>query len=445
MNPVTDTIVAIATPAGAGGVGMLRVAGPKAPAIAQVLLGRAPQPRHAHYARVRDAHGDPLDHVLLLFFPAPHSFTGDDVLEVHGHGSPILLQAMLRRLCELGARPARAGEFSERAFLNDKLDLAQAEAIADLIAAGSEAAARAALRSLDGELSRRVQTLFEQLVNVRLHIEAAIDFPEEEIDFLGDGQIAAKLAAVGEAHEKLMRDAERGQRLRDGLHVVIVGPPNAGKSSLLNALAGNERAIVADIPGTTRDLLRETVRLDGIELTLVDTAGLREGGDAIEREGMRRARAELLRADLAMVVLGPGDETQIPVLSQTLVAVPQLLWLHNKSDLRDTPIAASERGTHLQISARTGAGLGRLADELKRAAGLGDGAHGAFSARARHVDALRRIGEHLGLAAARLSERAGELAAEELHLAQRALGEITGEFRSDDLLGRIFSSFCIGK
>jgi tRNA modification GTPase len=445
MNPPTDTIVAIATPAGAGGVGMLRVAGPNAPAIARALLGRAPQPRHAHYARVRDAHGDTLDHALLLFFPAPHSFTGDDVLEVHGHGSPILLQAMLRRLCELGARPARAGEFSERAFLNEKLDLAQAEAIADLIAAGSEAAARAALRSLDGEFSRRVETLFEQLVNVRLHIEAAIDFPEEEIDFLGDGQIAAKLAAVGAAHETLMRDAERGQRLRDGLHVVIVGPPNAGKSSLLNALAGNERAIVADIPGTTRDLLRETVRLDGIELTLVDTAGLREGGDVIEQEGMRRARAELLRADLAMVVLGPGDETQVPALLQTLAAVPQLIWLHNKSDLRGAPTAATERGVHLQISARTGAGLDRLTDELKRAAGLGDGAHGAFSARARHVDALRRVGEHLAFAAARLTDRAGELAAEELHLAQRALGEITGEFRSDDLLGRIFSSFCIGK
>ena len=436
----TDTIAAVATPAGAGGVGIIRVSGPQAPAIARTLLGRAPRARHAHYARVRDAQGELLDHALLLFFPSPHSFTGEDVLELHGHGSPMLLQAMTRRVCELGARPARAGEFSERAFLNDKLDLAQAEAIADVIAAGSEAAARAALRSLDGEFSRRVNLLFEKLVGTRLHIEAAIDFPEEEIDFLGDGAIAVKLEEVQREHAALMRDAERGQRLRDGLHVVIVGPPNAGKSSLLNALAGFDRAIVADVPGTTRDLLRESVRLDGIELTLVDTAGLREGGDAIEREGMRRARGELQRADLALAVLAPGDEAQMPALRATLAGVPRVLWLHNKADV--APRSADEG---LVVSAKTGAGLDRLVEELKRAAGLGEGAEGAFSARARHVDALRRVGEHVQGAAAHLRDRVGELAAEELHLAQRALGEITGEFRSDDLLGRIFASFCIGK
>ena len=435
-----DTIAAIATPAGAGGIGVLRVSGPQAPAIAQALLGRAPRARHAHYARLHDAHGELLDHALLIAFPAPHSFTGEDVVELHGHGSPMLLQALLRRVCELGARPARAGEFSERAFLNDKLDLAQAEAVADVIAAGSEAAARAAMRSLDGEFSRRVGVLFEKLVGTRLHIEAAIDFPEEEIDFLGDGAIAAKLADAVAEHDALVRDAERGQRLRDGLHVVIVGPPNAGKSSLLNALAGFDRAIVADVPGTTRDLLRESVRLDGIELTLVDTAGLRDGGDAIEREGMRRARGELQRADLALAVLGPGDDDAIPALRETLRDVGQVIWLHNKCDL-----GAGMAGDGLAISAERGTGLDRLVDELKRAAGLGERADGAFSARARHVDALRRVGEHLGQATRHLEDRIGELAAEDLHLAQRALSEITGEFRSDDLLGRIFSSFCIGK
>lgn len=442
---MTDTIAAIATPHGTGGVGVIRVSGPRAPHIAQTLLGRAPLPRHAHYARLRDANGDTLDHGLLLCFPAPNSFTGEDVLEIQAHGNAIVLQSLLRRVCDLGARAARAGEFSERAFLNGKLDLAQAEAVADLIAAGSEAAARAALRSLDGEFSRRVRALFERLVEVRLHVEAAIDFPEEEIDFLGDGQIAAKLDAARAEHAQLLREAQRGQRLRDGLHVVIVGPPNAGKSSLLNALAGFDRAIVADVPGTTRDLLRESVRLDGIEITLVDTAGLRSGGDMIEREGMRRAQVELQRADLALAVLAPDDDAA--ALEPSLRDVPQVLWLHNKSDLGSAALLDEARtgGRHLSISARSGAGLDRLVVELKRAAGLGEGGDGAFSARARHVDALHRVGTHLQAAHERLAARAGELTAEELHLAQVALNEITGEFRSDDLLGRIFASFCIGK
>lgn len=443
----SETIVAIATPAGAGGIGVLRVSGSRAATIATSFLGRAPTPRHAHYARLRDAQGETLDHVLLLFFPAPTSFTGEHVLEVHAHGNPIVLSTILRRVCELGARPARAGEFSERAFLNNKLDLTQAEAIADLIAAGSEATARAALRSLDGAFSRRVRALFERLVETRLHVEAAIDFPEEEIDFLGDGQIAAKLDLARAEHAALLREADRGQRLRDGLHVVIVGPPNAGKSSLLNALAGFDRAIVTDVPGTTRDLLRESVRLDGIEITLVDTAGLREGGDAIEREGMRRAEAELERADLALAVLAPGDEASLANLHTVLRVVPQIVWLHNKCDLEGAALRDEARadGRHLSISARHGIGLERLIAELKCAAGLGEGGAGAFTARARHVQALRRVGAHLQAAADRLGERAGELSAEELHLAQQALAEITGEFRSDDLLGRIFGSFCIGK
>jgi tRNA modification GTPase len=395
---------------------------------------------------LRDAEGAALDHAVVLYFPAPASFTGEDVLELQAHGSPPLLQSLLRRLYELGARPARPGEFSERAFLNDKLDLTQAEAIADLIAAGSEAAARAALRSLEGEFSRRVGALFERLVELRLHVEAAIDFPEEEIDFLGDAQIATKLDAVETTLATLRRETERGQRLRDGLHVVIVGPPNAGKSSLLNILAGQERAIVADMPGTTRDLLRENVRLDGIELTLVDTAGLRSGGDAVEREGMRRARAELQRADLALVVLGPGDPVDAALRAE-LASVPERLWLHNKSDLGPTDLrsAGSEADRHLAISARTGAGLPDLIDALKCAAGLDEGAAGAFSARARHVQALQRCAAHVAAARTELERRAGELVAEELRVAQQALAEITGEFRSDDLLGRIFGSFCIGK
>jgi tRNA modification GTPase len=440
-----DTIAAIASAAGPGGIGVLRVSGPAAGRIARVLLGRAPRPRHAHFVRLTDAAGALLDHGLLLFFPAPRSFTGEDVLELHGHGSPVLLQALLRRLLELGARPARPGEFSERAFLNDKLDLAQAEAIADLIGAGSEAAARAALRSLEGVFSRRVAALFEAIVETRLHVEAAIDFPEEEIDFLADPQLQARLDAARAAHAALMADAERGQRLRDGLHVVIVGPPNAGKSSLLNALAGQERAIVADLPGTTRDLLRETVRIGGIELTLVDTAGLREGGDVVEREGMRRAEAELRRADLALVLLAPGDEARAEELRARLRGVPDVLWLHNKSDLGPLALTPAAGETHLPLSVAHGVGLDVLAAALARRAGLGEGAEGTFSARARHVEALHRVGTHLEHAAHRLVERAGELCAEELQLAQRALGELTGEFRSDDLLGRIFASFCIGK
>jgi tRNA modification GTPase len=317
-------------------------------------------------------------------------------------------------------------------------------AIPHLIGAASDGAARAALRSLEGEFSRRVATLFEAVVETRLHVEAAIDFPEEEIDFLGDRQLRARLDAARDAHSALLRDAERGQRLRDGLHVVIVGPPNAGKSSLLNALAGQERAIVADLPGTTRDLLRETVRVAGLELTLVDTAGLREGGDVVEREGMRRAEAELARADLALAMLAPGDEAQVEGLRTRLADVPQVLWLHNKDDLGPLALVPLPGEQHLALSVAQGRGLEALA-ALAQAAGQGEGADGAFSARARHVEALRRVGEHLVEADRRLAGRAGELCAEELQLAQRALGEITGEFRSDDLLGRIFASFCIGK
>ena len=347
----------------------------------------------------------------------------------------------------LGARAARPGEFTERAYINHKLDLVQAEAVADLIAAGSDAAARAARRSLDGAFSQRVDALLSALTALRVHVEAAIDFPEEEIDFLAEVDLQRRLDSVLAEHAALLNEAAQGQRLRDGLHAVIVGAPNVGKSSLLNALAGSERAIVTEIAGTTRDLLRENVHVDGIELTLVDTAGLREVGDAIEREGMRRARAELLRADLVLAVVDArDDDTTQATLAAELAVASRILWLHNKADLLPSDALPEARRDHLWLSARSGAGLDELRRRLREAAGFGAAADGAFSARARHVEALHRVGAHLVAAAHRLrAERAGELAAEELRLAQAALGEITGVIDSDDLLGAIFSSFCIGK
>ena len=443
----TDTVVAIATPAGAGAIGVLRVSGPNVPEIARVLLGALPAPRHAQLALLRDADGEPIDQALALYFAAPHSFTGEHVLELHAHGNPLLLQHLLARTCALGARPARAGEFSERAFLNGKLDLAQAEAIADLIAARSESAARAAARSLQGAFSQRVQALLRALIALRVHIEAAIDFPEDEIDFLADPAIAAQLAALREQISVLLIEARRGVRLADGLHVVIVGRPNVGKSSLLNALAADERAIVTDIPGTTRDVLREEIAIDGVVLTLADTAGLRESGDVVESEGIRRARAELARADAALLVTDAAHAEDDSGLFDALPPSAARVRVLNKIDLGVAPPHRSTHGeeTTIALSAKTGAGLDLLRAELKRLAG-GDAAEGAFSARTRHVLALERAAAHIDAAARVLhAQRAGELAAEDLRQAQQVLGEITGEFSSDDLLGAIFSSFCIGK
>lgn len=442
-----DTIAAIASASGAAGVGIVRVSGPRVPAIAQALIGQPPKPRHAHFAAFRDADGQLIDRGLLLHFPAPASYTGEHVLELQGHGSMVLLDALLRRACELGARLARPGEFTERAFLNGKLDLAQAEAVADLIAARSHAGARAALKSMDGVFSRKVSALLHALIALRVHIEAAIDFPEEEIDFLADPAIAQQLMALRADLADLLREAQRGVRLNDGLRVAIVGRPNAGKSSLLNALAGSERAIVTDIAGTTRDVLRESIQLDGITLELADTAGLRETHDPVEREGVRRAHGERERADVVMLVTDTEHaENDLAWLDDLPPSVERIVIV-NKIDLGNAHAHAEKRADAfwLWLSVKTETGLEALRVHLKQLAGSGSG-EGAFSARRRHVLALEQVAAHLDHTAHVLADtHAGELAAEELRHAQHALGEITGTYTSDDLLGAIFSSFCIGK
>jgi len=441
----TDTIVAIATAPGAGGVGVVRLSGPRSRAIAEVLCGCALVPRYAHYVKLR-AGEETIDDGIALYFAAPASFTGEHVVELQAHGSPVVLRRIVAECNARGARNARPGEFSERAYLNGKIDLAQAEAVADLIAAGDTRAARAARRALDGVFSERVDAIATELLHLRIHVEAAIDFADESLDTLGGPQLREGLARAASQLATLIADAERGRKLRDGLHAVIVGPPNAGKSSLLNALAGSDRAIVTDIAGTTRDLLHETVRMDGAELTLVDTAGLREGGDAIEREGMRRARDELRRADLAIVVLDARepDAGRIAV-ADAIADVPRRLWIHNKADLLE---AAPDPGADaVLVSARTGAGLAALHDRLRHLSGAeaADASEGTFTARARHVDALMRAASHVDTATAELAADALELAAQSLRDAHDALGEITGRMTPDALLGHIFGSFCIGK
>jgi len=443
------TIAAIATAPGAGGIGVVRLSGSRSVLIARALTGRRLKPRHFHSVAFREEDGSVIDRGLAVRFVAPHSFTGEDVVELHAHGGSVVLDLLLRRALALGARQARPGEFSERAFLNGKIDLAQAEAVADLIASGSIAAARAAVRSLEGDFSRAVAELFAALVHVRTWLESALDFPEEEIDFLAAPQLAEQLGAVRAQAASLLAETRRGLVLRDGLHVVIVGRPNVGKSSLLNALAQSERAIVTEIPGTTRDVLREQVQLDGIGLTLVDTAGLRESGDVVEQEGMRRARRELESADVALLIVDTGRVGDDLALLQGMDPAATRLIVHNKIDRRDESPRVERHDEHevaVHLSAHTGAGLDLLRAELARLGGRGDGVHGAFSARRRHVVALHQVSEHLRRSETLLHEqRAGELAAEELRAAQQALGELTGEYTSDNLLGAIFSTFCIGK
>jgi len=450
----TDTIAAVATPPGRGGVGIIRVSGPATAAIAEALLGQLPAPRYARYGAFLDRDGSALDRGIALFFPGPHSFTGDDVLELQGHGGPVLLDLILRRVIGLGARVARPGEFSERAFLNDKLDLAQAEAIADLIDCASEQAARSAMRSLQGEFSRRIQQLVEGLIQLRIYVEAAIDFPEEEIDFLADGKVAGDLAAILSQLRQVLAEANQGALLREGMSVVIAGRPNAGKSSLLNALAGRESAIVTDIAGTTRDVLREHIHIDGMPLHIIDTAGLREGADEVERIGIERAWEEIRRADRVLLMV---DATTSPETA------PEQLWpdfmahlpdrdkvtvIRNKVDRSGEAVGIDsvDDGHLIRLSAKQQQGIELLREHLKQCMGYRGTAEGGFMARRRHIDAIERARGYLLAGERQLAELgAGELLAEDLRQAQHALAEITGEFTTDDLLGRIFSSFCIGK
>jgi len=444
MSSASETIVAIATPPGRGGIGVVRISGGGARAIAKALCGIAPEPRRAQLTAFAGTDGTAIDRGLALFFAAPHSFTGEDVLELHAHGSPVVLDALVRRACELGARTARAGEFSERAFLNGKLDLSQAEAVADLIAARSEAQARAALRSLDGEFSRRADVLANLIVRLRVEIEAAIDFSDDAAESASKPVVERLFEEATHGLQALLDAARRGARLTDGMHAVIVGEPNVGKSSLLNALAGNDRAIVTDIPGTTRDVLRESIVLDGVEFTLADTAGLRESADVVEGEGIRRARAELARADLVLRV-AEGAITTADLFDGTPPAAKRIVIV-NKIDLEGVPPSRNERdGTiFIALSARTGEGLDLLRATLREAA-LGGERGGEFSARTRHVLALERADASLRRAQAALATATPELVAEDLLAAQHALGEIVGTFTREDLLGAIFSTFCIGK
>ena len=446
---MVDTIAAIATPPGYGGVGVIRLSGPEVREIAEAMLGRIPPPRRAELSWFRDGSGQVLDQGLALYFPAPHSFTGESVLELQGHGGPLILDLLLRRLLELGARLARPGEFTERAFLNGKLDLAQAEAIADLISSGTETAARLAGRSLAGDLSRRVQDLVEELIHLRTFVEAALDFPDEEIDLLADQGIHQRLQGLLAHLEALQRGARQGVLIREGLQVVIAGPPNVGKSSLLNALAGTEAAIVTEIPGTTRDLIHRDIQIDGLPLKIIDTAGLRPAADRVEQEGIRRARAQI---DLADAILWLTDDALDPQAREfdpeALPPQIPLTLVRNKIDLSGRPagLTPGARWVELALSARTGQGLTELRAHLKGIAGYQEGTEGIFLARRRHLEALARARDALGRADRLLAAGASaELTAEELRLAQQALGEITGEFTSDDLLGRIFADFCIGK
>ena len=441
-----DTIAAVATPLGRGGVGIIRLSGKHVPEIAVGVLGSLPSPRKAVHRRFRAANGDVLDDGIALYFPTPHSFTGEDVLELQGHGGQVVLDMLLKRCVELGARLARPGEFSERAFLNDKLDLAQAEAIADLIDSGSEQAARSALRSLQGEFSTAVNQLLTALIELRVYVEAALDFPDEEIDFLADSAVTQRLDGIKQQLHAIFQKARQGSLLRDGMHLVIVGRPNAGKSSLLNALAGQETAIVTDIAGTTRDVLRERINLDGMPLHIVDTAGLRESDDPVEKIGIERAWQEVHKADLIVLLVDdtqPDDPENAVILAKLPERLPRLT-VHNKVDLSGK--TAGKQGEHVYISAKQGLGMEALKAELKTRMGYQGESEDTFIARRRHLEALSATQIAVENAEYQLRTfNAGELMAEELRTAQDALGQITGKFTSDDLLGEIFSSFCIGK
>ncbi|WP_320824353.1 tRNA uridine-5-carboxymethylaminomethyl(34) synthesis GTPase MnmE [Reinekea sp.] len=453
MYHSNETIAAVATPPGRGGVGIIRISGRKACDLAKRLLQIVPKPRYAHYGPFYDEQQQVIDSGIALFFPGPHSFTGEDVLELQGHGGPVILELLLEQLVRQGCRLARPGEFSERAFLNDKIDLTQAEAIADLIDASSREAARSAVRSLQGDFSNAVHSLVEQLVQLRIYVEAAIDFPEEEIDFLSDGKVEGDLRVIMAQLATVVATANQGSLMREGMTVVLAGRPNAGKSSLLNALAGHDRAIVTEVAGTTRDVLKEPIHLDGMPLHIIDTAGLRDTPDAIERIGVARAWTEIDNADRILLLVdaseteGTEPEQIWPDLMHRLVDRKNITVVRNKIDKTgETSGFTLSEPPVLRLSVQQGEGIEALRSHLKQLMGFTGNHESGFIARRRHLDALAIAEAALDSGLAQLlGSAAGELLAEDLRCAQNSLNEITGEFSADDLLGRIFSSFCIGK
>ena len=444
---VVDTIAAIATAPGSGGIGVVRISGPASAQIAAAVLGHCPPPRHAAYLPFKEADGQLIDSGIAIFYAGPHSYTGEDVLELQAHGGPALMQLLLLRCLQLGARQAEPGEFTRRAFLNDKLDLAQAEAVADVINAATAEAARSAVRSLSGEFSRYIHNLLESLINLRMYVEACLDFPEEDIDFISQGRVSDKLQNIADALELVFKGARQGNLLREGIQVVLVGQPNVGKSSLMNQLAGEEVAIVTPIAGTTRDTIRNVVQIDGVPLHLIDTAGLRETDDEVEQQGIARTWRALENANAALLLVDAAHgitETEKSILERLPANLPKI-WVHNKIDLQsEQPRQQEHEGQqHLYISAKLGLGLDALKAHLLKIAGWQPAGESIFMARTRHLQALEVVQAHLANAAAYLEKP--ELLAEELRLAQQALSSITGEFTPDDLLGEIFSRFCIGK
>lgn len=445
-NP-SDTIAAIATASGAGGIGVVRVSGPLSQAIAVSVLGHCPKPRHAAYLDFQQADGDLIDRGIAIFYPNPHSYTGEDVLELQGHGGTALMQILLARCIALGARQAEPGEFTRRAYLNDKMDLAQAEAVADVINAATVEAAKSAVRSLSGEFSQHINTLLLKLIDLRMYVEACLDFPEEEIDFITQGRVADKLAAIIDELAFVFAKAKQGSLLREGINVVLVGQPNVGKSSLMNQLAGEEVAIVTSIAGTTRDTIKNAIQINGVPLHVIDTAGLRETDDEVEKFGIARTWRAAETANIALLLVDAAHgitNTEKSILERLPQEIPKI-WVHNKIDVTQEPaiIEEKDKATHVYISAKTGAGLDLLKTHLLKLAGYQNNAEGVFMARARHLSALAQVRGHFDVATSQLNS--AELVAEELRLAQDALGTITGEFTPDDLLGEIFSRFCIGK
>ncbi len=441
-----DTIAAIATPPGNGGVGIIRISGALVPEIAKNLINKVLTPRQAIYSSFNDDDGSIIDSGISLYFPAPASYTGEDILELQGHGGSVVLDMLLRRVLALGARLANPGEFTERAFLNNKLDLAQAEAVADLIESSTEQSVRSAQKSMQGVFSVQINELVEELTELRIYVEAAIDFVDEEIDFLTDGVVEKRIVNLQQRIAQIQKTAQQGRLLRDGMTVVLAGKPNAGKSSLLNALAGHDAAIVTDIAGTTRDVLKERIQLDGMPLHIIDTAGLRESNNAIEQEGIRRAHQEIKNADKILLLIDARD----PEIESILSTLPSgnITRIYNKIDLlgQEPEIKQTESGTQIYLSIKTGSGMDLLKQHLKQSVGFNEATDNVFIARRRHIEALNKGHEFVESSLNQLTgSRAGELVAEDLRQAQMSLAEITGTVSSDDLLGKIFSSFCIGK